>query len=341
MAFVPFGISQAKAASANTENVISLSDTNDCAQIDVHITRSLLVFTALCNPEDNEFFFKIWHSTNEVFALIEQGDQKSQAEPGFSNFNLKELVNFEQRVLREKNKDASPQLIVHSEHLVQKSLTHLKLKNNLGVLLIDGRHFSKQLFVIDTSPYLTPQPFDDQVFIADNRLNSFFSDWPKFNAESIIEDNQQWRCKPNLEKIIQFNLLESMNLLPEKGKVNDCSAEIIFYGKDWTSLTSSYLASHDRIKFEETVWKLILGLRKNEEFTELQILKENLSHHSRSKIKQFVSSELISFSNDKAQATERIAEYYLSMFGEKDHEYYGLLLQQNCSSASRQKIENA
>ena len=308
---------------------------------DLHLARNLLVYTVLCNPEDNEFFFKIWKGTNEVFALIEQGDPLSHAAPGFSNFNIKELVNFEQRILREKNTDASPQLIVQSEYLVQKSLTNLETANNLDVLLIDGRHFTKELFFIDSSTNLTAKPFDEQVIIADSHLNTFFNDWPQFNAESVVDDDHQWRCKPSLQKIIQFNFLESLDRLPEKDKVDDCSLKLIFYGEKLASLKPSTLATYDQIKFEETVWDLILGVRKNREFTELEISHENLSPHSRSKIKQFLSNELISFARDKAKATDRIARYYLSIFSEKDHEYYGLLLQQYCSSASRQRIENA
>ena len=147
--FIVFAFTNLKITLSNDFNKnFSVVEIDRCNQLDLIYPKRLIILTATCSPEKNNFFFKLWSSKEHVFAFSRIENKNKDKEFYVSDFKIKKIFSLNQKILREKSKgEKFPRFLIYDNILFEKVLSYIKNKTPFDILLASTKQFILSTFM--------------------------------------------------------------------------------------------------------------------------------------------------------------------------------------------------
>lgn len=328
------------AANAESFHSPSFLSEDKCAQLDVDEDRDLISVTALCGPDQNNYFFKIWQGNQPLFVAFGEYDSKeslSSDEKKFEGFELNK-INFKQKTFRVKfqSADVLPQIVIYDPLLVSDFRKIIQSKKLLEVFISDGNYYSKGAYNVSISDMKAA------TFLENFNLPEADNNKPLIQAFSksylnIPDPKELFEyCYPSLDTFNELNFLEKFGHYSSN---ESCTATILKNPNAFLDSKIFGISNEADYSLEKLIWAGLLyldGRIIKEKFLEI------LSKSSQSHKNHFVNFSAVyglAFASNKGEAIKNLISVFRKSVIDDQAVYYNLLLHLNCSSYKKSYIE--
>ena len=318
-----------------------LVEVDDCHKINLDQNTGIIVFTAICKPEGEDWFFKIWASGKPAYVIDQKlAERKGPSDQLSDNYEFSELSKTRKVFKFTKSVDLMPQMVFRDMELTSRLIDRIKSKKPLNLLIATTDQYISLNF---SNNSITKSDF--RWHIIKDGFSSFDTKTKK--SEVILEllTGQPEpiipfaRCSPDAEALQIDYIKLAQNVREKTEPAETCTLDIISGQKTLEAFPIIGRPSNSELELEQLIWEIILEANRLAKHPTTDIKIKKSQKYRRPEIKHFIHSRLIPLILDKKPATDIAFKLYSHIFSKSDGFKYSLALHLNCSSFQKSMIE--
>lgn len=324
-------------------------ETDNCYRLDFDLKLHVATITGICEPSEDDFFFKIYRDKEPAYLIFGKNDaSSSNTDPEETFFDhpshhlMMDDLSTQSSVVRFDKRGGSQRAVFHSDSLVKKLAAASKSGDIFNLFLVSSKFWISLEFKREKeakSPLSMVPVYNYLQNIREHELQYDVALKQLFYSK--LQSNAFPRCKPDPENVQAARIISLYKRPEEIKSVPDCTSEILLKKIKLTDIKQTPKASVQELKNEELIWSLILAANKFSNNIDLTVMLDSPEQYKTEEIEFFIAFELMKFVFNRDHSTRVIFEIYQLIFGEVGEYSYSLALKMNCDSFKGSIIRKA